>query len=182
MRFSRRAGRSHRPPEAVVAALLPHTKERVLAWCTDARTAEVIVIGTRSVTAVTVDTSGAARVRLRRKWHKVDAGSFDAVSSTLTVTWVDDQPRERWALDVSDPSAATVVVCFRERVRASVVLAEAVDLGHGRTARVVIRKDLANGNLKAQELLDAGVDRDAPGVAQRLDAAMAGLQEQVGMR
>ena len=55
------------------------------------------------------------------------------------------------------------------------------ELGRERLARVVIRRDLATGELLCQELLPAGVDRAEPGVAARLDATAAALKEQVGL-
>ena len=55
---------------------------------------------------------------------------------------------------------------LRERVQASVVISEAIDLGNRRTARVVVRKDLATGELLSQALLGPGVRSTDPGVSR----------------
>ena len=68
---------------------------------------------------------------------------------------------------------------LRERVQASVVLVEAVDLGGRRTARVVVRKDLATGHLLSQAVLGPGVRSGDPGVSEQVRAGLARVREQV---
>lgn len=179
MKWSWQGGRGRKVPPGVRSAMLPYSKERILAWTVTSE-GEVLVVGARSVMAV-VDQDGSGRMRLRRKWHTVDSAVFDAAASTLTVVWVDGDPPEVWTLSEEAAGTADVVVAFRERVQASVVLAETVAVGPGRTARVVIRRDLATGALLCQELLGAGVDRAEPGVQRQLDAAVLSVKEQVGL-
>ena len=68
-----------------------------------------------------------------------------------------------------------------ERVQASVVLAQRVELGERRSARAVIRQDLASGELVEQVVLGKGVRPDDPGVEPQTAAALAYLREQVGL-
>jgi hypothetical protein len=70
---------------------------------------------------------------------------------------------------------------LRERVQASVVIAQRVDLGERRSARAVIRQDLASGELLEQVVLGRGVRPDDPVVEQQTQAALAYLKEQVGL-
>ncbi len=176
--FTRRA--RHRLPEEVERALGAEVRERVMGWTLASLPQEFLVIGAHTLSVV-VTHEGAALVRLRRPWHLVDAGSFDPESSRLGLSWADDSRPELWQLDLAAAGALEVVDTFRDRVQASVVLADSVGLGRERLARVVIRRDLATGELLCQELLPAGVDRAEPGVAARLDATAAALKEQVGL-
>jgi hypothetical protein len=166
-------------PAEVRAALGPPPGERLLAWAVDERSGDTVVVATHHLYAVSQPSADGAppRVVLDRPWHLVDGGSWDAERSSLAVTWVDGAAAVRWALD--DPRA--LLQAFRERVQASVVLSEEVDLGQRRSARVVIRQELGTGRLTAQTLLGRGVRAADPGVMERTGEALARLREQVGL-
>ena len=70
---------------------------------------------------------------------------------------------------------------LRERVQASVVLAETLDLGGRRTAKVVVSKDLATGALLSQAVLGPGVRSADPGVAEQVSDGLRRVREQVGL-
>lgn len=176
MRFRSSAGK---PPRIIRQALLPHTKERVLAW-TRLLDGEILVVGTRALHAI-VDEDGVGRVRLRRGWHLVDAGTFDAESDVLRVSWVDGEDPERWPMDISSPGVSDVLRSVRERVESSVVLTEWISFGPDLTARVVIRRNLSTNTLVCQRLLGRGVDLAEPGVQRQIAAVERGLKEQVGL-
>lgn len=122
-----------------------------------------------------VDTAGGEV--FDRPWHLVDAGVWDHDSFTLTVTWVDGARPARWVL----PEPGMLPETVRERVQASVVLADRVALPGNRSARVVVRANLATGDLLDQVILPAGVHRDDPGVSVRVESVRAHLREQVGL-
>ncbi len=195
--------RRHQPlPAAARAVLALGAGERVLAWTTDLQ-GTVLVVTTTHLYAVSASASGGAgaggrapdgsgrsahvegpgtreaggTVLLGRSWHLVDGGRWNAETSSLSVTWVDGERRGRWVLE----DAGEFLQALRERVQASVVLGEAVDIGPGRTARVVVRRDLADGRLLGQTILGRGVSLEEPGVRAATDAALAGLREQVGL-
>ena len=155
-----------------VAGALPDTAGEVLAVTRDGRAA-AYVVATR--THVCVVEAGA--LTLERAWHLVDTGSWDDESRELTVTWVDKAPPARWRLE--DPGTFPQVL--RERTQASVVLADEVDLGGRRRARVVVRKDLATGALLLQSLYRAGVDPDDLELAAAVDDVARRMGEQVGL-
>jgi hypothetical protein len=146
--------------------------ERVLATADDAEGTHVVATNHR---LRAVDTEGEQV--LDRPWHLVDAGVWDHDSFTLTVTWVDGAGPARWVL--TEPGMLPETV--RERVQASVVLADRVALPGNRSARVVVRADLATGDLLDQVILGKGVGRDDPGVAVRVESVRAHLREQVGL-
>lgn len=147
--------------------------DRVLASCTDTATTEALVVSSHHLTVVATDGS----VRLQRPWHLVDTGSYDNDADVLHVTWVDREP----ALALRVGGHRPFLQAFRERVQASVVVADTLDLGPGRTARIVIRKDLAGDRLLDQVILGPGVRLGDPGVRRRMDTARRALREQVGL-
>lgn len=146
---------------------------KVLDWAVEELTGTTVIAGSRNLYAVT---SAAAQV-LDRPWHLVDTGAWNGDRSALTVTWVDGAPGNQWVLE----RPGTFPRTLRERVQASVVLAETLDLGERRTARVVIRKELGSGRLFGQTVLGRGVSTSDPGVAEATQWAMARLREQVGL-
>jgi len=160
------------------AALSPDVRaavgeDKVVASVVALSPAETLVAGTKAMYAVAAD----GGLRWRRVWHHVEGGSFDRESSTLKVTWVDGAPAESWRL----PHDTTFPETFRARVQASVVLAEIVDLGGRRNAKAVIRKDLGDQSLLSQVVIGRGVDPADAELRAAIAAAIARLEEQVGL-
>ena len=173
MGFSlRRKDTTPRLPADLAAGLGLLPKERVIAATRD-DTGTWVVVGTARLYAV--PPTGEV---LARPWHLVDNGKWDHDNYTLTVTFVDGARPQQWVFR----EAAQVLPAFRERVQASVVISEAVDLGSkSRKARVVIRKNLADGSLHDQTILGQGVRLSDPGVSEAVNATRAHLREQVGL-
>ena len=163
-------------PAEVSLAIAPDAGERLLAWAAEGGTGRTVVAGRHRLYVVAGGDQGP-RLELSRPWHLVDAGTWSGDDGVLRVTWVDAERPTRFVLD--DPGMLPETL--RERVQASVVLAEAVDLGQRRTARVVVRKDLATGALMSQAVLGPGVRSTDPGVAERVRAGLARVREQVGL-
>lgn len=173
MPFSLRRNRRPALADEVRAALPLGRGERVLAWAVDEASGATVVATNHRLYAVSV----ADEVILGRPWHLVDSGNWSHDAFQLSVTWVDRQRPVQWTL--REPTMLPETL--RERVQASVVLAERVVLGEGRTARVVIRQDFASGDLLDQVILGRGVRPEDPGVAEETEAALAELREQVGL-
>ncbi len=168
-----------RIPEPAATAIQTGRGERLLTWARDEATGSTVVASNHCLYAV----SPSGEVTLARAWHLVDAGIWDHDTFTLTVSWVDGHRPAEWLL--REPSLVPETV--RERVQASVVLAERVALGdrggqvRGGQVRVVIRQDFATGDLLEQVILGRGIAPDQPGVAEATAAARARLREQVGL-
>lgn len=160
-------------PEAARRAVGDVRGDRVLAWGRDGRTGGAVAAGRTHLYATNAD--GA--VVLDKPWHLVETGKWDHDEMVLVVQFVDATPDARWAL--GDDSRFPVA--FRERVQASVVLSEPVELGPRRSARVVVRRDLESGALLGQTVLGRGVRRSDPGVEERTSAALSRLKEQAGL-
>ena len=146
--------------------------ERVLSWAREAASGSTVVATNHGLYAV-----DAAVVRtLARRWHEVDGGTWSAEQTQLTVTWVDGSRPSQWVLGATSLLPETL----RERVQASVVLAQRIELGPRRWAKAVLRQDLGSGDLVEQVVLGRGVLADDAEITARTDAALAYLREQVG--
>ena len=172
MRLPRLRSRGPEVPADVRSALAERATD-VLSLARDGRSTAYLVATTTQVYAVR-----DGSVVLDRPWHMVDTGSWVDETHRLTVTWVDRAPASVWELG-EDPGTFPQVL--RERVQASVVLADEVDLGAKRRARVVVRKELATGRLLSQTILGRGVRSTDPGVREQTGFALDRLREQVGL-
>ena len=164
------------PPD-VAAAIDREEHEKLLAWAVENGSGVTVVAGRHRLYAVAPGPDGLA-VALSRPWHLVDAGLWSGEDGSLRVTWVDGERPARFVL--ADPGLLPETL--RERVQASVVLSEAIDLGNRRTARVVVREDLTTRALLSQVLLGPGVRSTDPGVAEQVRVGLARVREQVGLQ
>jgi hypothetical protein len=146
--------------------------ERVLSWAREAASGATVVATNHRLYAV--DAAGTRT--LARPWHEVDGGTWSPELTQLTVTWVDGSRPSQWVLGAT----SLVPETLRERVQASVVLAQRIELGPRRWAKAVLRQDLASGDLVEQVVLGRGVRADDVEMTARTDAALAYLREQVG--
>jgi len=144
-----------------------------LASCVDTLTGESLVASTHQLTVVGTD--GA--VVLQRPWHLVDGGSYDNEADVLVATWVDGS--EPLAMHVGGHRA--FLQAFRERVQASVVITEHIELARGRSVRVVIRKNFAQNGVLDPVLLGPGVRLAVPGAEARGERVRQSLREQDGL-
>jgi len=192
-RFTRRAPRPDLPP-AIERALELAKGERVLAFAIDDNTGGYVVATTyalavfrlaggasgretSSVEAASVEAASVERI-LRRRWLSVDAGAWEPVTATLTVTWADGRRAGQWSFRDQETMLPETV---RERVQASVVLSTRLDLGDRRTGRVAIRQDFATRELIPQTILGRYARADDPEVQAHVQAALAHLRDQVGL-
>ncbi|HZW43508.1 MAG TPA: hypothetical protein VFF32_03830 [Dermatophilaceae bacterium] len=172
-RLTRRATRPDLPP-AIQKALELAKGERVLAFAVDDNTGGYVVATTY---ALAVFTSSVERI-LRRRWLSVDAGAWEPVTATLTVTWADGRRAGQWSFRDQQTLLPETV---RERVQASVVLSTRLNLGDRRTGRVAVRQDFATRELIPQTILGRYARADDPEVQAHVQAALAHLRDQVGL-
>jgi hypothetical protein len=164
--------RAQRLPAEVRDAVGLGSGERVLSWGREEASGTTLVATNHALYAV----DAAGERALHRPWHEVDAGSWSAELTTLTVTWVDGSRPSQWVLGAT----SLVPETLRERVQASVVLAQRIELGPRRTAKVALRQELATGDLVEQVVLGRGARADDAELATGAEAALAYLREQVG--
>lgn len=147
--------------------------EQVLAWARDEQTGGHVVATTHHLVLVGADDT----LVWRRPWHEAESGTWQGESSLLTVVWVDGGTPAQWRL--TEPSL--LQQALRERLQASVVLADEFRTAGRRTVRVVIRQDLATGALLEQTIGGRGADLSDPQVAREAAQRMARLRSEVGL-
>ncbi len=163
-------------PAEVAAAIGARPGDRLLAWASD-EGGRTVVAGRHRLHLVEPGPEGGLVHVVDRPWHLVDSGTWGGEDGSLRVTWVDRHP----PLHVVLPEPGLLPPTLRERVQASVVLSEAVDLGGRRSARVVVRRVLETDELVSQAVLGQGVRIDDPGVREQVAAGVARVREQVGL-
>lgn len=164
--------RSQIPSEAT-ASISTGSGERLLTHGV-VRDGGWVVASNHRLYAVAAD----GEVEFARPWHQVDAGTWDQDSGVLGVTWVGPDEDSSWTLE----EGSMVPEMLRERVQASVVIAERVPLPGKAVARAVIRQNLATSDLVPQVILGRGVRSSDPVVAESARATLDYLKEQVGRR
>jgi hypothetical protein len=152
---------------------------RVLAGAPEADTRAWLVASTYRISLVDPARGEGQALAWSRPWHEVDAGVWSRESSQLVVTWVDRSRPGQWRLG-NDSRERIFLQTLRERVQASVVVAEELSLSGRRTGRVVIRQDLRTGDLLEQTILGRNVSLDQE-VETAVGRTLAYLREQVGL-
>ena len=160
-------------PQPVKDAVALGSGERVLAWAADENTGGFAVATTYHLAFV----SGDGELAWQRPWHEAESGTWQGESSLLTVVWVDHRRPTQWL--VREP--AMFPQTLRERLQASVVLADEFRTENRRTVRVVVRQNLATGGFVEQIVPGKGADLRDPAVAAEARDRLARLRSEVGL-
>lgn len=115
----------------------------------------------------------------RKRWLDVDAGSWENLTSTISVTWVDGSRAAQWTFP--DGGGTRFAEVFRDRVQASVFVDAPVEGPERRYGRAAIRKDLRTGELVPQLVWDRSVRRTDPQIQTLGQAVLNTLAEQSGL-
>lgn len=136
------------------------------------------LLGTRD-RLVLVDPDGGV---ILLPWEQVHRADWDMETSALRVEPVQDWglPVERWSFVLDDPD--TLLTLVRERVTASVVLQQRIDLDRRRGFSVVARRAPARGGeITWAYEFDAGVDPSDPAVQIVAEAALRDAKDSLGL-
>jgi len=147
--------------------------EKVLAWARDEESSGHVVATTHHLAFV--DAGGS--LAWERPWHEAESGTWTGETGLLTVLWVGHRAPEQWR--VTEPSLLQQTL--RERIQASVVIADEFRTRSRRTVRVVIRQDLATGRLLEQTIPGKGASLEDPEVAAEAAERLARLRTEVGL-
>lgn len=160
-------------PDATRRAVPVGQGEQVLAWASDEATGGVVIATTYTLAFV----DAAGELVWRRPWLEAESGAWQSDSRLLTVVWVDHRRPAQWRIGESSALQQTL----RERIQASVVLADEFRTAERRSVRVVIRQDFATGNLVDQVIPGKGADLADPQVAAEAAHTLARLRAEVGL-
>ena len=162
MRLPARRARLH--PEALAALGLARG-DRVLAF---QEVGEGTLVATAHRVAV-VDSDG--RPVVSRPWHDVDSAVWDDEAKAMRVSWVDGSPA--WSFTVPSPDR-DLMTTIRARVQSTLVAMHSSTIG-ARTVRVMLRRDLASGELFFQYQYGQGLRTGDP----RVESAVRALEERL---
>ncbi|MDR3107187.1 MAG: hypothetical protein LBU05_03175 [Bifidobacteriaceae bacterium] len=140
-----------KPPGHLVTALGLPPRSRILAAAFLADQ-EIWLIAASTGFGV----AGAARQDFR-SWDLIERAKLTRAGGLLSITYADTRQTEDFAIQPRDKRLASIV---NERVRASLVEVEHVDVPGGRVA-VALRRRPADQSVYLQELPDPGIDEDA---------------------
>lgn len=129
-----------------------------------------------TVTTLLVISQGGIEVDF--DWDIVDTASWENEEDTITVEWVTGQ--EPLTLPLASDKDARFATTLRERIQASVVMSETVDISPGVTAKVALRRT-ATGKITSQVMGGPDLDLDNPKIAQIVNDAEARLREHAGL-
>ena len=113
----------------------------------------------------------------RTAWHEIETGTWDGDTRAFTITWADrERPDETLVLESDDVELLTAAI--RERVQASVVHQEVIEIGGTRVRATVRRREDRSlySQLTAFGPLPRGEETD-----RQLDELEARVREAVGL-
>ncbi|WP_168581676.1 hypothetical protein [Gephyromycinifex aptenodytis] len=93
----------------------------------------------------------------RRRWLEVDAGSWDSLTATISVTWVDGSRAAQWTFP--EGSGVRFAEVFHDRVQASLIIDAPIQGPTRQLGKAAIRKDLCTDELVPQLIWSRGVRR-----------------------
>lgn len=160
-------------PGEVRAAVPVAPGDKVLAWAVDLDGGGHVVVTRQRLVVV----DGGGDLQWARAWHEVDQGTWQPESEQLTITWADGRTPARWRIRHS----TLFQQALRERVQASVVLAEEFRTESRRRVRVAIRRNLATGAFIEQVMGGRGVDVTDPDVSREAADRLRQMRSEIGL-
>jgi hypothetical protein len=160
-------------PDGVRRAVPLKSGDRLIAWAKDEQSGGYVLASAHQLAFVGADAS----LVWQRPWHEAESGTWQGDSQLLTVIWVDHRRPAQWLVR----EASALLQALRERIQASVVLSDEFRTGSRRSVRVVIRQDLASGQLLEQVIPGKGADPSDPDVAAEASKRLARLRSEVGL-
>jgi hypothetical protein len=163
-------GRGSRLPAGVTTRMGIDPREKVVSWGSSAAVAgETYVVATDR--ALYLNEPGE-----RLAWDRITKATWDEPTLELVVA---GPPTRRLRLTVDQSRDLPAAV--RDRVTASVVVSERLDLGGGQGATAVARRSSEDGSIRWNVVFDRGLDPSDPTLREAADIALANLRESLGI-
>lgn len=115
----------------------------------------------------------------RLPWHAVSKAVWDPPLLSLTVVDHAGAVVGRPSLDLEEPRDLPAAV--HDRVTASVIVSEHVDLADGAGALIAARRDSDDDEIRWSIVFDAGLDAADPALRAEADAALARMRGALGI-
>ena len=171
---ARLPSRPARLPGSAATALGVPSSEKVIAWgstALDDATTSYLVATDRALYA---DALGG-----RTPWNRISKATWE--EPTLVVTMLDDAGRPRRLLRLRVDQSNDLPAAVYDRVTASVVVSERVELRADAKALLVARRGSDSDDITWTVVFDAGLDPRDPELREAADAALADLRGSLGI-
>lgn len=163
--------RRGRVPHEVLTQLSVDGGERVIAWGTDPGpdgTPRYLVATDRALYLQASDE--------RIEWDRITKATWEQPVFDLVIA---DVPPRRLRVSVADSGDLPAAV--HDRVTASVVVSERIDLGDGRGAKAVARRASDVDPIRWSVVFDPGLDPTDPELRAAADRALTDLRQVLGI-
>ena len=170
---ARMPSRPARLPSAAAATLGVPAGEKVIAWGSTPDGDEVsFVVATNR--ALYSEALGG-----RTPWSRISKATWE--EPALSVTVLDDAGRPRRPLRLRIEESNDLPAAVYDRVTASVVVSERVELRPGAKALLVARTGSDSGEISWTVVFDAGLDPRDPELRRAADSALSDLRGSLGI-
>jgi len=164
-----------RLPGSVLALLRIEPGEKVVAWG-----ASSAGDPTQSTVAAATDRALYLQVTGERlPWNTILKATWEQPLLELTIADAAGGPPRVLAVELEESRDLPAAV--HDRVTASVVVSERVDLGDGAGALMVARRGSDDGVIRWSVVFDPGLDPSDPVLRQAADAALTRLRDSLGI-
>jgi hypothetical protein len=111
------------------------------------------------------------------RWDHIESASWDEPILDLVITGAEGSRLQQLRLDRAGELPAAV----RDRVTASVVTSERVEVAEGRFATFAARRRSDDGEIHWTVVFDSGLDPDDPNLRAAADATLNELRQSLGI-
>lgn len=153
--------------------------ERVLAWGSGPMTAAGETAPSRGYLAATDLAFYAEGPGVRVTWDRISRASWEEPLLEVVLEDESGQVSGRLRLDVDQ--SHDLPAAIHDRVTASVVISEMIDLGQGASARMAARRANDHADIRWTVVFEAGADPNDPELRARARAALADLRDALGI-
>lgn len=164
-----------RLPGTVVAMLRIPPGEKILAWgAAKAGDVTQTLVAAATDRALYLQSTGE-----RLPWDSIVKASWDEPVLELVVSDPDSSTQRVVVVELEDSRDLPAAV--HDRVTASVVVSERVDLGNGAAAQMVARRASDDAAIRWTVVFDRGLDPSDPALRTAADEALARLRSTLGI-
>jgi len=166
----RRPSLPERLPADVPDRLGVRAGEKVIAWGSSSGGGYVVATDR----ALYADGLGA-----RTRWSSISRAGWD--EPVLSLTILDESGRVTRPVRLRVDDSRDLPPAVHDRVTASVVVSERVELKEGAKALLAARQDSDDGQIRWSVVFDAGLDPTDPDLRRAADAALGQLRGSLGI-
>lgn len=164
-----------RLPGSVLAMLRIGPGEKVVAWgASSAGDPTQSTVAAATDKALYLQSTGE-----RLPWDTIIKATWEQPVMELTIADAAGGPPR--VLEVELEESRDLPAAVHDRVRASVVFSDRVDLGDGAGALMVARRGSDDDVIRWSVVFDAGLDPSDPALRQAADAGLARLRDSLGI-